>query len=90
MNVECFRIYEALEAGALPVFVVEENSKPLLEHLSKWIPLLAADSWQKAAQTIHTLRAKPEVYEQVRLQMLVGWARLKSEVKERIRKVFQV
>lgn len=89
-NYESFRIYEALCAGALPVFVSEEVGKPFLHQLSKWIPLLVADSWPKVAQTIHTLRTKPEIYEQVRVQTMAGWEKLKADVKESVKKVFNV
>jgi hypothetical protein len=89
-NFETFRIYEALEAGALPIFVQEGSAKPFLLELSKWLPLIVADTWPKAAQTIHTLRAKPEVYEQVRAQTLVAWEKFKGYVKDSVKTIYSV
>ena len=89
-NGETFRIYEALEAGAMPVLVKEEGMEEVLGLLGKWLPLLVATSWQHAAGLIHTLREKPEVYEQYRMQVLGGWEKCKKEVKGWVKEVFGV
>jgi hypothetical protein len=89
-NAETYRIYEALEAGALPVFVKEAEAEPLFRFLGKWMPLIVTESWQAAGLLIHTLRTKPEVYEQYRIQILSGWEKCKKEVKAGVLEVFQV
>jgi hypothetical protein len=89
-NIETFRVYEALEAGALPVLVKEDGADPYFQMLAKWLPLLVANDWKHAADLIYTLRARPEVYEQVRGQVLEGWERMKAHVKGRVKQVFRV
>jgi GR25 family glycosyltransferase involved in LPS biosynthesis len=89
-NPETFRIYEALEAGAMPIIVKEEGFQPLLEYLGKWLPLIVADNWVHAAQIIYTLKSKPEIYEQYRVQVLTAWEKCKRDVKESIKKVFGI
>lgn len=86
-NPETFRVYEALEAGAVPIVVKEEGNDAWLEFLGKYIPLLVAGSWQHAAEIVHTLRAKPEVYEHFRSQVLEKWMQSKEGVKGDVRKV---
>jgi len=86
-NPETFRVYEALEAGAVPILVKEEGNDAWLEFLGKYIPLLVAGSWQHAAEIVHTLRAKPEVYEQFRSQVLEKWMQSKEGVKGDVRRV---
>jgi len=86
-NPETFRVYEALEAGAVPIVVKEEGNDAWLAFLGKYIPLLVAGSWEHAAQIVHTLRAKPEVYEQFRCQLLEKWMESKEGVKGDVRRV---
>ena len=86
-NPETFRVYEALEAGAVPIVVKEEGNDAWLAFLGKYIPLLVAGSWEHAAEIVHTLRAKPEVYEQFRSQVLEKWMESKEGVKADVRRV---
>jgi hypothetical protein len=89
-NAETFRAYEALEAGAIPIFVKENGNDAYLAYISRWLPLLHCDSWLHAAQLIMTLKAKPEIYEQYRIQILTGWESMKKEVKRWVCQVYQV
>ena len=86
-NPETFRVYEALEAGAVPIVVKEEGNDAWLAFLGKYIPLMVAGSWEHAAQIVHTLRAKPEVYEQFRAHVLAKWMESKEGVKGDVRRV---
>ena len=86
-NPETFRVYEALEAGAVPIVVKEEGNDAWLAFLGKYIPLMVAGSWEHAAQIVHTLRAKPEVYEQFRSHVLAKWMESKEGVKGNVRRV---
>jgi len=86
-NPETFRVYEALEAGAIPIVVKEEGNDAWLAFLGKYIPLMVAGSWEHAAQIVHTLRAKPEVYEQFRSHVLAKWMESKEGVKGDVRRV---
>ena len=80
-NAETFRVYEALEAGAVPILVKEEGMEKYLEELGKKLPILVATDWNHAANLMHTLRAKPEVYEQYRDHILASWLAAKEKVK---------
>jgi GR25 family glycosyltransferase involved in LPS biosynthesis len=89
-NVETFRIYEALEAGAIPVLVKEGGQDAFFTWLGRWLPLLAASSWQNAAEIIFTLKSKPEVYEQYRSQLMIAWEVMKGDARKAVREAFQV
>ncbi len=86
-NRETFRFYEALEAGCIPIVVKEEGMEKLLEWWSPYIKVLPCEDWNHAAQLIFTLKEKPEVYEQYRAQLLDGWIRMKTSVKDMFHKV---
>ena len=89
-NVETFRIYEALEAGAIPILVKEGGQDAFFTWLGRWLPLLAASSWQNAAEIIFTLKSKPEVYEQYRSQLMIAWEVMKGDARKAVREAFQV
>jgi len=86
-NRETFRFYEALETGAVPIVVKEEGMEKLLEWWSPYMKILPCESWLHAAQLIFTLKEKPEVYEQYRAQLLHGWIRMKTDMKDMFHKV---
>jgi GR25 family glycosyltransferase involved in LPS biosynthesis len=89
-NAETYRVYEALEAGAVPVLVKEGGMDAYLDYLGRWLPLLVANNWEHAAGLIHTLRMKPEVYEQYRMQILAGWEKMKADTRQAVRSVWKV
>jgi GR25 family glycosyltransferase involved in LPS biosynthesis len=84
-NGETFRFYEALEAGAVPI-VVRENNEVFLKYVSQWLQIIVANNWEHAAQIIQTLKAQPEVYEKYRAGLLMGWETMKNAAKEGIKK----
>lgn len=89
-NPETFRAYEALEAGAIPVFVKEGDSGAYLTYLSRWLTLLHCDSWTHAAQLILTLKAKPEVYKQYHERVMEGWKAMRNEVKQWVKTIYNI
>ncbi len=89
-NKETYRLYEALEAGAVPIVVKEEGMEHMLEWLSPYMKVLPCENWQHAAQLIYTLKEKPEVYEGYRAQLIHGWIRIKKEMKEKVHEVFHL
>ena len=90
-NAETFRIYEALEAGAIPVFVKDETIEPLIGQLARRLPLLVAENWGQAAAIIHTLKnGQPEQYDMIRGQVLNAWVAWKEDIRATVRKIFRV
>jgi hypothetical protein len=88
-NPETFRIYEALEGGAIPVFVKEEDMEPLFKQLGTRLPLLVAENWEQAAAIIYTLKTQqPEMFEKIRDQTLNAWVAWKQEIHATVRKIF--
>ena len=87
-NGETFRIYEALEAGAVPIVVQEEGMEDYFTFIGRYLPLMLATSWEHAAQLVYTLRSQPELYEKYRLQLLEAWENCKLRTKASIAKIF--
>ena len=78
VNYETFRIYEALEAGAVPLLVEEPRSAEFLQYIKQWIPLATSPDWPTAARVLHGLTQKPELFREYRKSILLGWAVLKE------------
>ena len=80
---ESFRLYEALEHGAIPVYVPSEspNGKDELTDLFGKHPFLGFPSWQAVADTIPKLAEKSEVMERHRASLSEWWLRKKAELR---------
>jgi alpha(1,3/1,4) fucosyltransferase len=89
-NGETFRIYEALEAGAVPIVVQEAGMEDYFTFIGRYLPLMLATSWTHAAQLVYTLKSQPELYEKYRLQLLEAWENCKLQTKASIAKVFRL
>jgi hypothetical protein len=79
-NHETFRFYEALEAGAIPVLVKEDNTT-FLKYICTKLHFMVAESWHHAAQLIFTLKSQPEIYEKYRTGLLMEWEELKKKTR---------
>jgi GR25 family glycosyltransferase involved in LPS biosynthesis len=77
-NYETFRIYEALEAGAVPLLVEEYGSAEFLQYIKQWIPLATSPDWPTAARVLHGLTQKPDLFKEYRKSILLGWASMKQ------------
>jgi len=89
-NGETFRIYEALEAGAVPIVVQEAGMEDYFTFIGRHLPLMLATSWEHAAQLIYTLKSQPELYEKYRLQLLEAWENCKLETKATVKKILSL
>jgi len=77
-NAETFRIYEAIECGAVPL-VIGPNPTQL--------PLLPLESWTQAGDCMTHLLAKIEQLEAYRDKLFGAWATLKDGLKKSIRDI---
>jgi GR25 family glycosyltransferase involved in LPS biosynthesis len=83
---ESYRMYEALEHGAIPVYVASESPhgmadeyKALFNSNSK-CPLLAFPSWEAAATILPKLAENAEVLEKHRKTVLDWWQSVKDHM----------
>ena len=78
-SLESFRLYEALEAGAIPLYVPSEGTlgDEYTEVLGK-SPLLALPSWSQAPILLEQLIKNPAVMEQHRQDLQTWWKEKKQ------------
>ena len=80
-NLETFRFYEALECGAIPIYVKEEND-PFFSFVSEKLPIIALDNWHDALHFMKILLRNREKLMQYRTEILQKWKAWKEELKE--------
>ncbi len=79
---ESYRLYEALEHGAIPIYVADESNHGLKDEYTSVLekhPLLAFPSWDKAADMLPILARQPAVMEKHRQSLMEWWAAKKAE-----------
>jgi GR25 family glycosyltransferase involved in LPS biosynthesis len=88
MNPETFRLYEALELGAIPIYVRQEGDEIYFKYLSNMIPILNVESWDYASKVIGHMINTPELMEKYRESLLNGWIISKKRYAHAIKTMF--
>jgi hypothetical protein len=84
MNPETFRLYEALENGAIPLYVRLEGDSLIWNWLRTHLQLMEVKTWTQGAKVLELFRQHPEKGEQYRTGLQQQWLKWKEE----LRKVF--
>lgn len=85
-NAESFRIYEALEAGAVPVLV--RDSKEFIEFITTNLPLKVFDSWDDAAIIMNAMSGTK--LNEYRTKVLNAWAIYKNTLNRSVKALFKL
>jgi GR25 family glycosyltransferase involved in LPS biosynthesis len=85
-NVETFRFWEALEHGAIPIYIRQPNDGAYFAMISKKLPLLSLDSCNHAIGFVQSLLQNNQTLMQYRKTMLDKWLLWKKELKDAISK----
>lgn len=88
---ESFRMYEALEHGAIPIYVPSESTQCADEYTELYgkHPFLGFPSWSAAANMLQKLVDQPQVMEKHRVQLQKWWASKKTEMRAKLQSFFQ-
>ena len=86
---ESYRLYEALEQGAIPLIVPDgpEQRDTYIDVLGKH-PMLTFPSWDKVVELLPILVKNPAKMEEHRQQLLAWWTTKKAELKQQIQSYF--
>jgi hypothetical protein len=85
-NVETFRFWEALEHGAIPIYIRNDGDEQYFKYISCNLPVLSLPSWNHAADFIQSLLQNKPTLVQYRTTMLEKWARWKKTIQEECKK----
>jgi len=87
MNPETFRVYEALENGAIPLIVKSEGDEAWVEMLKSNLAILNIPSWEHASMLMVNLMNDKQMLEMYRNQILVQWAQWKAKLKSQVAEI---
>jgi hypothetical protein len=87
MNPETFRFYEALELGAIPLYVRQEGDELYFKKLTETIPVLSFGSWVEASGAVQYFLQNPDVMDKYRANLLTGWANTKELISNRMKSI---
>lgn len=81
-NIDSFRVYEALESGAIPIVVASTKYQPYTPSywhaIFPWmqastIPMIIHNNWNDAAVTVARILQLKDVYEEIQTEMIAFW-----------------
>jgi hypothetical protein len=79
-SIESYRFYEAIEHGAIPIYVPNNCSDEYTELYGKH-PFLGFPSWEKVAEMLPLLVNKPKIMEKHREKLREWWSEKKREIR---------
>jgi hypothetical protein len=88
MNPETFRLYEALELGAIPLYVREPGDELYYKKLNETIKILSIGSWGDAHNFVKYMLDNPEICDKYRTLVLSGWIETKKARSKDIKRVW--
>jgi hypothetical protein len=83
---ESFRMYEALEHGAIPFYIPSEsqNCADEIQAMYGSSPILSIPSWKEASSVLPTLASNPSVMEEHRQKLQTWWRSQKDALRAKI------
>jgi len=87
-NYETYRIYEALEAGAMPVLV--RDSKEFTDFITSFLPLKVFDSWDDAALITFSMSNNKTKLNDYRTNVLNAWVKYKKQITSNVKTLFHL
>lgn len=88
MNPETFRFYEALEMGAIPLYVREPGDELYFKKITETIPILSIHSWGDAANFVRYMMENLETLDKYRSIVIDGWAKTKKLRANELKKIW--
>jgi len=89
-SLDCFRIYEAIVAGAIPVIVGQSNEiNQTFNYHGKTFSKIQATNWEEAANTCKELLNKPELLQEMQEVNKIWWRDQLSFIRKLIKKTIK-
>ncbi len=81
-NTETFRFWEALECGAIPLYVKSEGEDLVYRYIKEHLPILELTSWEEAKQAIIGLMNQQGKLTEYRKELFGAWEKWKVELRQ--------
>jgi hypothetical protein len=84
-SLDCFRIYESISAGAIPVIVGDPKEiKNTFFYNDNIPPLLFFNSWQQAVESCNSLLENPQQLQEIQNNLQLWWKNILVTLKQKI------
>jgi hypothetical protein len=83
-NVETFRLYEALEAGSIPIYIRQEGDELFWKMIQNNLDIKEINNWEEALNLIEQLIDTPDIAEHYRNTLITNWGLWKEKIKTMI------
>jgi hypothetical protein len=83
-SINCFRLYEASMAGAIPVVVASKEEIELTFMYEENPPWIFANSWQEASDICKNLLEKKDILQEIQYKLMIWWKKRIYDIRERI------
>jgi hypothetical protein len=83
VNLECFRIYESLESGAIPI-LEKRTTLDYFTHLFGKHPLPTFSSWPRAAKFLHKIGQDKAALDALQAECMSWWQSYQQSIHQRI------
>lgn len=96
-SLDTFRIYEALEGGAIPVTLYTNVNQGFIRYVSNYwkyvfysehLPFVVSNSWEENLEKVKYLLQNPNVYNQLKAEMDTFWKDYKTRLQRHFTEVF--
>jgi hypothetical protein len=90
MNPESFRIYEAFEAGSIPVITTLKHN-PSFNFIDNVLgpnaPILILDDWKSAESRMKELSSDPVKLDEFQQRMVIWWRNFKIKLGDDVKRL---
>jgi len=83
-SLDCWRIYESLLAGAIPVIVANQHEIECVFAFIEVPPFIYADSWEKSANICKNLLSDFEELQKIQFKINEWWKKIMSNIQNQI------
>jgi len=87
INLDCFRIYEAIVAGAIPVIVGSKDEVNNRLNYNSIPPLICSDTWENAVIQCNDLLKDGDKLQEMQDKLLQWWKDVINNIKEKINSI---
>lgn len=92
-SLDTFRLYEALEAGAIPVTLYSNVNQPFIRYISNYwehifgkntyLPFIVNPTWEQNVKTLQYLLENTVIYERIQSEIVQFWKTYKNKIQQK-------
>jgi GT2 family glycosyltransferase len=86
-SIDCYRIYEAIICGAIPVMVCDEKEFDTVFQYNHFLPVIRASSWNEASNLCSSLLNNKDDLQTKQIELINWWKNTVSFIQSKVENV---